>query len=104
MKRLALLLTVLAACGCSSDDGPSAKMCLEACSVAADCVTTGTTEEDWKCRGARCDFIVCTNDSDCIALRSDWSTPCTAGGNECAQNWVCISVGGGGMRSRRDAR
>jgi hypothetical protein len=97
MKKLALLLALSATAACSSDDGPKSKMCQEACSAAADCVTTGTTVDDWKCQSARCMFDMCSNDSDCIALMSGWNTPCTSGGGECPQNFICISVGGDGL-------
>ena len=97
MKKLALLCTLLTIAACSSDDGPKSKMCQEACSTAADCVTTGTTADDWKCQGARCVFDMCADDSDCIALMSGWNTPCTDGGGECPQNWICISVDGNGL-------
>jgi hypothetical protein len=105
MKKLALFFALLAICGfvlgaCSSDDGNgggNAKQCIEACSAAADCVQTGTTEEDWKCQSSRCVFDMCSTDTDCTALFSGWTTECTDGGNECTQGYACISVGGGGL-------
>jgi hypothetical protein len=104
MRRMTSVFILLVASSlmfyaCSSGDGggSNAKMCLEACAVAADCVTTGSTEDDWKCQKSRCVFEVCADDSDCIALTSGWTTTCTDGGGECPQNWICISVGGDGL-------
>jgi len=103
MKTMTSVLALLAAMGlvlgaCSSGGGGgNAKMCLESCSVAADCVTTGTTEDDWKCQSSRCVFDMCSTDNDCIALMSGWNTACTDGGGECPQSFICISVGGEGL-------
>ena len=66
MKMLALLLVLLTVGACSGgDDGMNAKRCLEACSAAADCVTTGTTVDDWKCEKNRCVYNMCSTDDDC---------------------------------------
>jgi len=105
MKKFALVFALAAMCGfmlgaCSDDGdggGGNAKMCLEACSVAADCVTQGTEEADWKCEGSRCVYEMCSTDTDCTALYSGWTTECTDGGGECSQGYVCIEVDGGGL-------
>ena len=86
MKKLALIISLMAviglvmgACG-DDDDGGSAKQCLEACEVAADCVYTGTEEDDWKCEGKRCVPDLCSSNDDCTASMSVWATECTDGG------------------------
>lgn len=68
-----LVFALLATCSfglgaCNGDNGGAiANMCLEACSEAADCVTTGTTEDDWNCQRSRCVYNMCSNDDDCTS-------------------------------------
>jgi hypothetical protein len=103
MKRSAFALALFTACAfgsgaCSGGDGGTkARMCLEACSVASDCVMTGTTVDDWKCEKHRCVYNLCSSDEDCTARMSGWITECTESGGECAQGNVCVSIGVGGL-------
>jgi hypothetical protein len=89
MKKLALLLALLTTGACSSDDGPRSKMCQEACSAAADCVTTGTTVDDWICQSSRCVYNMCSNDDDCTDGYSCEDSLCVA--PDCTDDNDCVA-------------
>lgn len=99
MKKLAFIFPLMAAFSlvmgaCSDGNGVgNVNQCLEACTAAADCVTTGTTENDWKCENSRCAANFCSSDTECVAIMSGWITECTDDAGCAGQK--CIDIGGG---------
>ncbi len=78
----------------STTGGPSGGVCAHMCSADADCLyfgmDVGLTCNDGRCSGG------CSSDEECVPLLSEWETPCTAGGNECAFGQACVKAGSEG--------
>jgi hypothetical protein len=69
--------------------------CAHQCSADADCMVGGTdvglTCQDSFCAGSASG---CTNNDECVAQFSGWTTACTSGGGECdALGQVCVAAG-----------
>lgn len=84
----------------SKPDGPG--VCELRCETRSDCVPAGGDDDDWECDGGFCSdvaFELCDpftceiqGNGVCAVVTglSTCTTPCTAGGSECAQLEGCL--------------
>jgi hypothetical protein len=70
--------------GDGDGDGNGDGYCAHQCTSDADCQINGMSV-DLTCVDNVCTSADpgCTDDDECVALYSGWTTPCTAGGGEC---------------------
>jgi hypothetical protein len=83
----------------TADTGDGDSVCAHQCATDDDCLVMGM-DQGLTCQDSFCtgEASGCTDNAECVALYSGWTTACTSGGGECdmlAQ--VCVQGPDGGL-------